>query len=83
MSADKNLYRVWPDGYPRRETSQDALATLAVLEQLAAAPATQPAPAAQGDARAEQALLKVLPGSEHASRRASSRCASEQSAWSS
>ena len=26
------------DGYPRRETSQDALATLAVLEQLAAAP---------------------------------------------
>lgn len=25
------------DGYPRRETSQDALATLAVLEQLAAA----------------------------------------------
>ena len=48
------------DGYPRRETSQDAIATLAVLEQLAAAPATQPAPAAQGDARAEQALLKVL-----------------------
>ncbi len=37
------------DGYPRREISQGALATLAVLEQLAAAPATQPAPAAQGE----------------------------------
>ena len=29
------------DGYPRREIAQDALATLAVLEQLAAAPTTQ------------------------------------------
>ena len=29
------------DGYPRREISQGALATLAVLEQLAAAPAAQ------------------------------------------
>lgn len=32
------------DGYPRREISQGALATLAVLEQLAAAPTTQAAP---------------------------------------
>ena len=35
----------YDDGYPRRESAQDALATLAVLEQLAAAPTTQPAPA--------------------------------------
>lgn len=34
----------YDDGYPRRESAQDALATLAVLEQLAAAPTTQPAP---------------------------------------
>ena len=34
------------DGYPRREIAQGALATLAVLEQLAAAPTAQAAPAA-------------------------------------
>jgi hypothetical protein len=32
------------DGYPKQESATDALATLAVLEQLAAAPTTQPAP---------------------------------------
>jgi hypothetical protein len=37
----------YDDGYPRRESAQDALATLAVLEQLAAAPTAQPSPAAQ------------------------------------
>lgn len=35
------------DGYPRREISQGALATLAVLEQLAAAPQTDRQPAVQ------------------------------------
>lgn len=35
------------DGYPRRESSQDALATLAVLEQLSAAPQTDRQPAVQ------------------------------------
>jgi len=33
----------YDDGYPRRESAQDALATLAVLEQLAAAPTAQQA----------------------------------------
>lgn len=32
----------YDDGYPRLESASDALATLAVLEQLAAAPTTQP-----------------------------------------
>lgn len=32
------------DGYPKQESATDALATLAVLEQLAAVPTTQPAP---------------------------------------
>ena len=35
------------DGYPRREISQGALATLAVLEQLSAAPQTDRQPAVQ------------------------------------
>ncbi len=34
------------DGYPKRESAQGALATLAVLEWLAATPTTPPAPAA-------------------------------------
>lgn len=41
------------DGYPRREISQGALATLAVLEQLAAAPTTQAAPREQNAVPAE------------------------------
>ena len=45
------------DGYPRRGTSQDALATLAVLEQLA----TQPAPVAQ-EAAEDTARLDWLLG---------------------
>ena len=45
------------DGYPRRESSQDALATLAVLEQLA----TQPAPVAQ-EAAEDTARLDWLLG---------------------
>lgn len=39
----RNSAYFYDDGYPRRESAQDALATLAVLEQLAAAPTTQPA----------------------------------------
>lgn len=35
------------DGYPKQESATDALATLAVLEQLAAAPTTQPAPSVE------------------------------------
>lgn len=42
------------DGYPRQEISQDALATMAVLEQLAAAPTTQAAP--QQDVLKREAL---------------------------
>lgn len=44
----------YDDGYPRRESASDALATLAVLEQLAAAPTTQAAPA-----RDLQAVIKA------------------------
>lgn len=49
------------DGYTRREISQDALATLAVLEQLSAAPQTDRQPAVQqGDADVEGAIKSAF-----------------------
>lgn len=46
------------DGYPRRESAQDALATLAVLEQLAATP--QPTQAQAGSEQLIQQMLSAL-----------------------
>lgn len=52
------------DGYPRRDSAQDALATLAVLEQLAATPPAQAAPSVLEDAARLDWLLLRISGAE-------------------
>lgn len=54
----------YDDGYPKQASASDALATLAVLEQLVAQTSASPSPAAQGDAldAAFEAVRKRLCG---------------------
>jgi len=48
------------DGYPKQESATDALATLAVLEQLAAAPTTKPAPQQEAQEAQTPAHIKAM-----------------------